>query len=219
MADVESRIAALEHRVQEMEDINAIRRLHWAYGYYIDFNRARDVANLFAEDGEVIFLSGIYKGREGAYRLTHWHDLMMRTQLDGCTTDPLWTVMQEGGPFQGAQALEAGLDELRHLVRQGLVLGPARRPAPVPDDVETPVEGLVDGVAGLLARGLAPPLQGLAVEDAEEEGVEDAEGCGVVAEGGEDGGVEEGEKEGGDDGAGGFEELGEEEAAEGDFER
>lgn len=69
MADTDARLAALERRVQELEDINAIRRLHWAYGYYIDFNRAEDVANLFAEDGEVIFLSGIYKGREGAYRL------------------------------------------------------------------------------------------------------------------------------------------------------
>jgi SnoaL-like domain len=69
MADVESRLVALENRVGELEDINAIRRLHWAYGYYIDFNRARDAADLFAEDGEVIFLSGIYKGRESVFRL------------------------------------------------------------------------------------------------------------------------------------------------------
>lgn len=69
MSDVETRLAALEHRVGELEDINAIRRLHWAYGYYIDFNRAEDAADLFAEDGEVIFLSGIYKGRAGVLRL------------------------------------------------------------------------------------------------------------------------------------------------------
>ena len=69
MATTADRIAALEHRVGELEDINAIRRIHWAYGYYIDFNRAKDVSELFAEDGEVIFLSGIYKGREGAFRL------------------------------------------------------------------------------------------------------------------------------------------------------
>src|SRR5690606_40335256 len=43
MSDVESRLAALEHRVGELEDINAIRRLHWAYGYYIDFNRPDEV--------------------------------------------------------------------------------------------------------------------------------------------------------------------------------
>src|SRR5690606_40739106 len=36
MSDMEQRLAALENRVGELEDINAIRRLHWAYGYYID---------------------------------------------------------------------------------------------------------------------------------------------------------------------------------------
>jgi hypothetical protein len=62
MTDVAARLEALESRVGLLEDVNAIRRLHWAYGYYIDFNRADDVAELFAEDGEVIFLSGIYAG-------------------------------------------------------------------------------------------------------------------------------------------------------------
>ena len=69
MTDVETRLAALENRVGELEDANAIRRLHHAYGYYIDFNRADEVAELFAEGGEVIFLSGIYRGREGVRRL------------------------------------------------------------------------------------------------------------------------------------------------------
>ena len=35
MSDLEARLAALENRVGELEDINAIRRLQWAYGYYI----------------------------------------------------------------------------------------------------------------------------------------------------------------------------------------
>ncbi|MEY2943042.1 MAG: hypothetical protein RLY97_1056 [Pseudomonadota bacterium] len=69
MIDIENRLAALENRVGELEDVNAIRRLHWAYGYYIDFNRARDVANLFAEDGSVVFLSGEYVGHAGIFRL------------------------------------------------------------------------------------------------------------------------------------------------------
>jgi hypothetical protein len=69
MSELVARLEALEHRVGELEDVNAIRRLHWAYGYYIDFNRAKDVSELFAEDGEVIFLSGIYKGRASVFRL------------------------------------------------------------------------------------------------------------------------------------------------------
>ena len=69
MSESEARLAALEARVGELEDVNAIRRLHWAYGYYIDFNRADDVAELFAEDGEIVFLSGVYVGKAGARRL------------------------------------------------------------------------------------------------------------------------------------------------------
>ena len=69
MADFDERLAALEQRVGELEDINAIRRLHWAYGYYIDFNRAEDVVQLFAADGAVVFLSGEYRGHAGIRRL------------------------------------------------------------------------------------------------------------------------------------------------------
>jgi hypothetical protein len=69
MSDVETRLAALENKVGELEDVNAIRRLHWAYGYYIDFNRAKDVTELFAKDGSVVFLSGEYVGHAGIFRL------------------------------------------------------------------------------------------------------------------------------------------------------
>ena len=69
MADFDERLAALEQRVGQLEDINAIRRLHWAYGYYIDFNRAEDVVQLFAADGAVVFLSGEYRGHAGIRRL------------------------------------------------------------------------------------------------------------------------------------------------------
>ncbi len=44
MSEVESRLAALEAKVTQLEDINAIRRLQWAYGYYIDYNRPEETA-------------------------------------------------------------------------------------------------------------------------------------------------------------------------------
>lgn len=69
MSDTEQRLADLEQRLGTMEDINAIRRLHWAYGYYIDFNRPDEVADLFAVDGSVVFLSGEYVGHAGVKRL------------------------------------------------------------------------------------------------------------------------------------------------------
>jgi hypothetical protein len=69
MSDVEQRLAALEHPVGELEDLNANRRLPWAYGYYIDFNLPEQVADLFADDGVVVFLSGEYVGKAGVMRL------------------------------------------------------------------------------------------------------------------------------------------------------
>ena len=69
MSDVEKRLQELETKVGVLEDIQAIRRLHWAYGYYIDFNRPEEVADLFAEDGSVVFLSGEYVGHKGVKRL------------------------------------------------------------------------------------------------------------------------------------------------------
>lgn len=80
MADarrMEEKILALEKRVQELEDVQAIRRLHHAYGYYIDICRYADVVQLFARDGEVVFLSGVYRGHAGISRLyeTWFHQL------------------------------------------------------------------------------------------------------------------------------------------------
>jgi len=67
--DLKAIVTELANRVGELEDINAIRKLHYAYGYYIDYNRAEEVVQLFAKDGVVVFLSGEYHGHEGVRRL------------------------------------------------------------------------------------------------------------------------------------------------------
>lgn len=69
LADLKRAVAALTHRVDVLEDVNAIRRLHFIYGYFIDYCRYDEVVDLFAEDGEVLFLSGVYKGHTGIARL------------------------------------------------------------------------------------------------------------------------------------------------------
>ncbi|WP_321396889.1 nuclear transport factor 2 family protein [Emcibacter sp.] len=68
-SDLRAELDALAQRVGTLEDSAAIRKLHYAYGYYIDFCQYDEVVQLFADDGEVIFLSGIYKGKEGVARL------------------------------------------------------------------------------------------------------------------------------------------------------
>jgi hypothetical protein len=47
--------------------------------------------------------------REGAWRLARWHDEQMQRMAKNSTdvTDPLWTVMREGGPFH-ARATHPG---------------------------------------------------------------------------------------------------------------
>ena len=47
----------------------AIRNLQHAYGYYLDKCLYEEVVDLFAEDGQVIFIGGIYSGRPGIARL------------------------------------------------------------------------------------------------------------------------------------------------------
>jgi hypothetical protein len=65
----QQRIAELERRVGVVEDVLAIRNLQHAYGYYLDKCLYDEVVDLFAEDGEVIFIGGVYKGKKGAARL------------------------------------------------------------------------------------------------------------------------------------------------------
>lgn len=62
-------IAALRHQVGVLEDINAIRHLHYAYGYYMDKCLYDETVELFSDDAQIRFLNGIYRGRLGARRL------------------------------------------------------------------------------------------------------------------------------------------------------
>jgi hypothetical protein len=66
---LERRVATLEHELGIQQDIHAVRRLQYAYGYFIDKSQYQEVVDLFADDGEVWFLGGIYRGKAGVRRL------------------------------------------------------------------------------------------------------------------------------------------------------
>jgi len=66
---LERQVEALTRRMDIMEDIHAIRCLHFQYGYYIDMCLYDETVDLFARDGAVRFLNGIYRGKEGVRRL------------------------------------------------------------------------------------------------------------------------------------------------------
>ena len=69
IAALEAKLAALEHKVTLLDDWQAIRRLHFLYGYFIDKCLYQEVVDLFADDGEVWFFGGKFKGKAGVARL------------------------------------------------------------------------------------------------------------------------------------------------------
>ena len=62
-------IRDLRHRLGVMEDIQAVRTLQFKYGYYMDKGLYDEVVGLFAEQGELHFMGGIFRGKAGLTRL------------------------------------------------------------------------------------------------------------------------------------------------------
>lgn len=69
VSQLKSRLEQLENEVGRLQDESAVRKLQYTYGYFIDKSQYNEVVDLFAEDGEVWFLGGIYKGKKGVRRL------------------------------------------------------------------------------------------------------------------------------------------------------
>ncbi|MFC7405652.1 nuclear transport factor 2 family protein [Georgenia alba] len=67
--DVAARVAELAQRVAVLEAQQAVRRLQHQYGYYLDKCLYQEVVDLFADDGEVRFCGGLFRGKEGVQRL------------------------------------------------------------------------------------------------------------------------------------------------------
>jgi hypothetical protein len=69
-------LGALRRQVEELaaevgrlNDIQAIRKLQHAYGYYLDKCLYDEVVDLFADSGEVRFMGGVFRGKAGQRRL------------------------------------------------------------------------------------------------------------------------------------------------------
>jgi SnoaL-like domain len=71
VAALEARLAELEDRLTRAEDVEAVRKLQYQYGYYLDKTYYEEVVELFADrdDTRVHFLHGVFHGKEGARRL------------------------------------------------------------------------------------------------------------------------------------------------------
>jgi hypothetical protein len=67
--ELRQRVEDLEQELGIQQDVEAVRKLQYTYGYFIDKSQYNEVVDLFADDGEVWFLGGIYKGKAGVRRL------------------------------------------------------------------------------------------------------------------------------------------------------
>jgi hypothetical protein len=65
---LKEQVAEMSNKLGILEDTNAIRKLHHAYGYYLDKCIYEEVVSLFADDGEVHFNGGIYIGKDKGVR-------------------------------------------------------------------------------------------------------------------------------------------------------
>jgi hypothetical protein len=66
-------IAELRRATMRLEDIHAVRTLHFKYGYYIDMCLYDEAAELFAKDGVMTILNGVWRGKESVHRCyTGW---------------------------------------------------------------------------------------------------------------------------------------------------
>jgi SnoaL-like domain len=62
-------VEQLANEVGLLNDVQAIRKLQHAYGYYLDKCLYDEVVDLFAPQGEVRFMGGAFKGKPGLRRL------------------------------------------------------------------------------------------------------------------------------------------------------
>lgn len=69
---LEAQLAQLAHELARQEDIQAIRRLHFTYGYCMDKWLFEDIVDLYSSDCTLRFMNGLWRGREGARRLYSW---------------------------------------------------------------------------------------------------------------------------------------------------
>ena len=75
------RIEALEQQLGILQDVQAVRTLQFKYGYYMDKGLYDEVVDLFAEEGELHFMGGIFRGKAGLRRL--YCDRLRRSFTEG----------------------------------------------------------------------------------------------------------------------------------------
>ena len=107
IADVRSRLAAVQGRAVRIDDVNEIENLQGSYGYYTDKMLWDEVVDLFADDGTVeIGPSGVYVGKDSIRRYLLSLSGGKQGPLEGVLNDhfqlqPIITVASDGLTAKG----------------------------------------------------------------------------------------------------------------------
>jgi len=107
---------ALQKKVTTLEDIEAIKKIQRAYGFYLEHMMADEVADLWAEDGELQWSGlGVFKGRETIRKcwtlLKEWASHQGRPELQlhiTMMTSPYITVSTDGNKAWGRWYVRGG---------------------------------------------------------------------------------------------------------------
>jgi hypothetical protein len=105
-------LAALQARVDAMNDEDRVRNLQSAYGYYADRKMWDDVVDLFAADGVVeIAGQGVWKGKPGVRRWLEsiGHAGLSHGQLNDRLQHDVTVTIMPGGNEAFARGIELGM--------------------------------------------------------------------------------------------------------------
>jgi len=142
---VEERLAALENRLRNVEDVQAINRLQYAYNYYVEHMMKQEIIDCFADSRDVLldWLEGKWKGKEGVKEYFNVnqvppvgfrHQLMPSSGLitvdpEGKTAKGRWYafggIMMPAAPQQGQKASFTrsfinGIYEIGYIKEEGI---------------------------------------------------------------------------------------------------
>jgi len=96
--ELEAKVKTLEDKIRTLEDIEAIKKLQRAYGYYLEHWMAEDIIDCFADgpDTELLVAAGHYRGKENIRDFFHHGRKGVEVRKEG-NNEFLHQVMQLSG--------------------------------------------------------------------------------------------------------------------------
>jgi carotenoid cleavage dioxygenase len=67
--DLAAQVAQMRHELDMLKDVAAIRTLQHTYGYLMEKGLYQEIVDLFADDAEMTFFGGVFRGKESIKRV------------------------------------------------------------------------------------------------------------------------------------------------------